>query len=260
MNILFLGDIIGSSGRKAIKSLLGAAINEFSIDMVIANGENAAGGFGITKKIAEELFDYGIDVITSGNHIFDKREILDYLPLCEKIIRPANYPEEVPGNGTYIFSINGFQAAVINISGVVFMDSLNCPFRTVTRELEKLPESVKVKIIDFHAEVTSEKMCMGWYLDRKVSAVIGTHTHVPTADERVLPNGTGYITDVWMTGPYDSVIGVKKDIALKKFLTKMPIRFDMAKKDIRLCGVLVTIDDDTGRCHAIKRVSIPLNT
>lgn len=259
MNLLFLGDIIGSPGRRAVKSLLKRFIKDNSVHVVIANGENAAGGFGITEGIAEELFDCGIDIITSGNHIFDKREVIEYLMKNDRLIRPANYPEGVPGVGSTTLSTKFGKVAVINISGTVFMDALNCPFRTMDNELAYLPDDVKVIIVDFHAEVTSEKMCMGWYLDGRVTALIGTHTHVQTADERVLPEGTGYITDAGMSGPYDSVIGVKKDIALKKFLTMMPIRFDTAKNDVRLCGVLLNVDETTGKCLEIKRISIGLN-
>jgi metallophosphoesterase (TIGR00282 family) len=258
LNILFLGDIIGNPGRKAIQSLMPKTIKKHSIDLVIANGENAAGGFGITENIADELFYLGIDVITSGNHIFDKKEILSYLKENNRLLRPANYPDAVPGTGVVVLNTKNIKVAIINISGLVFMDPLLCPFNTVKNELGRLDEDVKIKIIDFHAEVTSEKICMGWYLDGLVSAVVGTHTHIPTADERVLPKGTGYITDIGMTGPYDSVIGVKKDIALKKFLTRMPIRFDTAKGDIRLCGVVLNIDDETAKCTEIKRVNVPM--
>jgi len=257
LNILFLGDIIGSPGRRAIKSLLPKVVEESAIDMVVANGENAAGGFGITENIAEELHELGVDIITSGNHIFDKKEVHRYLDSSERLIRPANYPDVVPGVGAVVVKHNSLQldVAVINISGVVFMEPIGCPFYTIDKELDKLPDSVKVIIVDFHAEVTSEKICMGWYLDGRVSALLGTHTHVPTADERILPQGTGYITDVGMTGPYDSVIGVKKDIALRKFLTRMPTRFDTAKKDIRLCGAIMQIDNENGKCLDFKRVS-----
>jgi metallophosphoesterase (TIGR00282 family) len=254
-----LGDIIGSPGRKAVKSLLPQFINERTIDMVIANGENAAGGFGITEPVADELLSCGVDVITSGNHIFDKKDVLTYLNETDKLIRPANYPDGVHGTGATVVDIKGNKAAVINISGLVFLQPLQCPFKTISEELEKLHDDIKIIIVDFHAEATSEKMCMGWYLDGKVSAMIGTHTHVPTADEKVLPKGTGYISDAGMTGPYDSVIGVNKETALKRFLLHMPVRFDTAKGDVRMCGVLLSIDDETGKCLEIERVDIPLD-
>jgi metallophosphoesterase (TIGR00282 family) len=255
-----LGDIIGSPGRKAVKSLLSSFINDHSVDIVIANGENAAGGFGITEQVAEELFINGVDVITSGNHIFDKKEIINYLDGTDRLIRPANYPGGVPGKGVTIIPVKDTKAAVINIAGLVFMEPILCPFETIINELNRLPEDIKIIIVDFHAEVTSEKCCMGWYLDGKVSALLGTHTHIPTADERILPNGTGYITDAGMTGPYDSVIGIKKENALKRFLLHVPVRFDTAKKDIRLCGVFLDIDDNTGKCMGIKRIEIPVDS
>lgn len=258
MNILFLGDIIGNPGRKAVKSLLPSVIKDHSVDMVIANGENAAGGFGITESVAEELFYNGVDVITSGNHIFDKKDVIPYLDQVDRLIRPMNYPEDVPGKGVTTLTIKNVKVAVLNISGLVFMEPITCPFKKILEELDKLDKDIKVKIVDFHAEATSEKMCMGWYIDGKVSAVIGTHTHVPTADERVLTNGTGYITDIGMTGPYDSVIGITKESALRRFLTHMPVRFDIAKKDVRLSGALLTVDPDTGKCTEIRRITVPM--
>ncbi len=260
MNILVIGDIIGSAGRNAIKALLPKLTKKYSLDLIVANGENAAASFGITEKIAEELFSRGIDVITSGNHIFDKKDIIEYLCKNDRLLRPANYSVHVPGVGSVVLSTKSGKVAVINISGRVFMDPLRCPFETVSDELERLPDDTKIIIVDFHAEATSEKVCMGWYLDGKVSAVVGTHTHIPTADETLLPKGTGYITDLGMTGPYDSVIGVKKEAALEKFLTFMPKRFETAKGDVRLCGVVVKVDNDSGKCLEIERVSVSLNT
>jgi len=259
VKVLFIGDVIGNPGRKAIKSLLKDFVQENSVDLVIANGENAAGGFGITESVAEELFYNGIDAITSGNHIFDKKDVLTYLDRSDRLIRPLNYPEDVPGKGVTVFTVNSTKVAVLNISGLVFMTPIRCPFRTIDAELAKLPDDIKVKIVDFHAEVTSEKSCMGWYLDGRVSAVLGTHTHTPTADARVLPKGTAFITDVGMTGPYDSVIGVHKDSAMRRFLLQMPTRFTTATGDIRLCGALVTVDVSTGKSLAIERIELRMD-
>lgn len=258
MNVLFIGDIIGSPGRKAVKSLLPAYVKDNSIDLVIANGENAAGGFGITEQIAEELFCSGIDVITSGNHIFDKKEVLPYLKTADRLIRPLNYPDDVPGKGVTIITINDNKVAILNISGLVFMEPIKCPFETIDKAIAALPKDVTIRIVDFHAEVTSEKSCMGWYLDGRVSAVLGTHTHIPTADARLLNKGTGYITDVGMTGPYDSVIGVKRESALRRFLTHMPTRFTTATGDVRLLAVILKINEKNGRCTDIQRVEINL--
>src|SRR6201996_5528830 len=223
MNILFIGDIFGSPGRRIVSEHLEDIAKTNAIDLIIANGENAAGGFGITPSIAEDLFALGVDVITTGNHVWDKREIFDYLTRQPRLIRPGNYPEG-PGSGTIaIRARNGVECAVLNLQGRTFMTPIDCPFRTADRLLNALDPAIKVRFVDFHAEVTSEKMAMGWYLDGRVSAVVGTHTHIPTADTRVLPGGTAYQTDAGMTGPYHSVIGVETGIIIQRFLTGLPV-------------------------------------
>lgn len=258
VNILFIGDIVGKPGRQAVSRELHRLVDRFSIDLVIANGENASGGFGITSESAKELFNCGVDLFTSGNHIWDKKEALEYLKKEERIIRPSNYPVGAPGKGSTVFvTPGGIKVGVINLEGRVFMDALDCPFRAADREIAALSEVTKVIFVDFHAEATSEKTSLGWYLDGRVSAVVGTHTHVQTADERILTSGTAYITDVGMTGAFDSVIGVRKDEPIYRFLTQMPAKFEVAKKDLRLNGVVVTIDEISGNALAIERVNIP---
>jgi 2',3'-cyclic-nucleotide 2'-phosphodiesterase len=254
MNILFIGDIFASPGRALVARHLQEIIGAEKIQLAIANGENSAGGFGITPLIAEELFSIGVDVITSGNHIWDKKEIFDYLPRNPRLLRPANYPADLPGSGLLVTKArNGVPVAVIDLQGRVHLPAIDDPFRTADRLLESIEASVKVRFVDFHAEVTSEKMAMGWYLDGRVSAVIGTHTHVPTADERILAGGTAYQTDVGMTGPYDSVIGSEKSLAIRRFLTGLPIRLDNAKTGAELHAVIVTVDPSSGRATAIRR-------
>jgi 2',3'-cyclic-nucleotide 2'-phosphodiesterase len=254
MNILFIGDIFASPGRALVGRHLQEIVTEEKIQLAIANAENSAGGFGITPAIAEEFFSMGIDVLTSGNHIWDKKEIFDYLPRAPRLLRPANYPADLPGSGCLVTKArNGVAVAVIDLQGRVHLPAIDDPFRTADRILEALDPVVKVRFIDFHAEVTSEKMAMGWYLDGRVSAVIGTHTHVPTADERILTGGTAYQTDVGMTGPYDSVIGSEKTLAIRRFLTGMPIRLENAKSGAELHAVIVTVDPATGRASAIRR-------
>jgi metallophosphoesterase (TIGR00282 family) len=262
MRILFIGDIFGRPGRTIVKERLARLIEEFAVDLIIANGENAAAGFGITPPLAEDLFELNIDVITTGNHVWDKREIVDYFESADgnqhsparRLLRPANYPAGMPGWGMYEGQKNGVGYAVINLQGRVFMASNDDPFRTADQLLKEI--QAKIVLVDIHAEATSEKISMGWYLDGRVTAVIGTHTHVPTADERVLPGGTAYITDVGMSGPYDSVIGVQKDLVVNKFLTNMPVRFEPATGDVRLCGVVIDCDDATGRARSIERVMV----
>lgn len=260
LNILFIGDIIGKPGRQAVSQLLLNLKKKLNIDFVIGNVENAAGGFGITPKIAEELSNLGINCLTSGNHIWDKKEIFDYLDKSNNILRPANYFTGVAGSGSKIFEIkNNIKIGVINLTGLVYMTALESPFYVALREIEKLKKETNIIFIDFHAEATSEKIALGWFLDGKVSAIIGSHTHVQTADERILPQKTAYITDAGMTGPFDSVIGSDKDIILKKFLTQIPIKFEVAKEDIRLCGVVITIDPISGKALEIKRLQINLD-
>ncbi len=257
INILFLGDIIGKSGRKIVKEFLPEYKKSNEIDLVIANGENLAGGFGITEKTANEMFRIGIDVFTSGNHIWDKKEGLQFIKSEERIIRPANYPPGVPGRGYNVFKRKNTKIAILNLEGRVFMGSKDCPFRKADEIINILKnEDVKIIIVDFHAETTSEKIALSWYLDGKVSAIFGTHTHIQTADEKILPNGTAYITDAGMCGPDNSVIGMKKEIAIKRFLTGMPERFQVAKDNLMINGVFVEINPLDGKSISIKRLKI----
>jgi len=253
-NLLFIGDIFGSPGRTIVARLLRDIVAAENIHLTIANGENAAGGFGITPQLADDIFGYGVDVITTGNHIWDKREIYDYLPRQPRLLRPANYVDELPGEGVVVVEAhNGVQCAILNLQGRTYMPSTECPFRKADRILQELPEAVKVRFVDFHAEITSEKMAMGWYLDGRVSAVVGTHTHIPTADTRILPGGTAYQTDVGMTGPYQSVIGVERQIVIERFLTQMPARFEAARHGAELHSVIVEVDEATGKASAVRR-------
>lgn len=263
MNILFVGDIFGSAGRKIVREHIGHVREANSVDLVIMNVENAAGGFGVTPQIAEDLFDLGADVMTTGNHVWDKRELLDYLSSApadsqerpRRVLRPANLAPGLPGYGAFEGTTRGgIDYAVINLMGRVFMAGTNDPFHAATQLLAGI--KAKVVIVDFHAEATSEKVAMGWHLDGKVTAVLGTHTHIPTADERLLLNGTAYQTDVGMSGPYDSVIGVEKDLVLYRFLTGMPGKFEAAKGNPKMCATLVTCDPSTGRASAISRIML----
>ena len=257
VKVLFIGDLVGKPGRQALSRELHRLVDRHTVDLVVANGENMAGGFGITEETARELFDLGVHVITSGNHIWDKRESYPYLNREERIIRPANYPQGAPARGSIVVkSSGGVKIALLNLEGRVFMNNLECPFLTADREVARLREETALIIVDFHAEATSEKASLGWYLDGRVSAVIGTHTHVQTADERLLTAGTAFITDAGMTGSFDSVIGVRKDEPIHKFLTQLPVKFEVAKKDLRLNGVVVTLDEGTGRALSIERVNI----
>ncbi|MBI3353707.1 MAG: TIGR00282 family metallophosphoesterase [Nitrospirae bacterium] len=256
MRVLFIGDIVGEAGRRFLLEQLAGLSDEYRADLIIANCENAAGGFGITPKIAEEMLEKGIHVLTSGNHIWDKKEIMDYLSREPRLLRPANYPDGVPGFGWVVIGSGVDKVGILNLSGRVFMNTLECPFRTAKKLISEIKKETKTIILDFHAEATSEKIAMGWHLDGEVAAVIGTHTHVQTADEEILPAGTAYITDVGMTGPSNSVIGIKKESAIEKFLTQMPKRFDMAKGPAVLSAVFLDIDTSTGRAKAIERISI----
>lgn len=257
MKVLFIGDIIGEPGRKMVRGSMRSLVDTYRPDIIAANGENSAGGFGITQEIAEELFSLGIQVLTSGNHVWDKKEITPYLTKQDRLLRPANYPEGNVGFGSVVISTAGAgKAAVLNLEGRVFMSNLEDPFRTAVREIEKLKEQTPVVIVDFHAEATSEKVALAWHLDGKASAVIGTHTHVQTADERVLPGGTAFITDVGMTGPTDSVIGVKKEQAIARFLYQTPHRFEIPKGPVHLDAVIIDIDSSTGRANSIERIHI----
>lgn len=258
MNILFIADIVGNPGRRIVAKHLKGLRSQESLTLVVANGENGAGGYGLTHETADELLSSGIDVITSGNHIWDRKDFFPRLREDSRILRPANYPPGNPGRGTAVHTTSdGRLVGVVNLQGKVFMPAIECPFRTGMQLIEKMRQETKVILVDFHAEATAEKVALGWYLDGLVSAVIGTHTHVPTADERILPNGTAYITDVGMTGPVDSVIGVKTELALKRFLTQVPYRFETADQNVRIMGVLLEIDEHTGKARGIKRVNIP---
>ena len=262
MNILFVGDIFGSAGRHIVREHLPHVVETNAVDLLVINGENAAGGFGITPSIAEELFDLGAHVITTGNHIWDKKEIFEYMAVpadshgrSRRIIRPANYAVGTPGFGVYEGELgNGQSYAVLNLQGRVFMSSCDDPFRKADELLAKI--TAKVILLDLHAETTSEKVAMGWYLDGRVTAVLGTHTHIPTADERVLPGGTAYQTDVGMSGPYDSVIGVEKELVLNRFLTGMPGKFEAAKGNPKMCAALIECDGATGRALRIQRIML----
>jgi len=255
MKIIFLGDIVGSPGRQAVKMLLPGLKKEYDLDFAIANAENAAGGSGITLQVAEELFASGLDVLTSGDHIWKKKEIIELINKEGRILRPVNFPPGSPGSGYAVFKTKkGQSLGVINVNGRVFMEALDCPFRTSLKAQEELSKETKVIIVDIHAEATSEKVALGWFFDGKVSAVLGTHTHIQTADERILPNGTAYITDVGMSGPYDSVIGRRVEDVLERFLTSIPVRFEVASDNIQLHGVVLDIDEDTGKARSIIRI------
>ena len=256
MKILFVGDIFGAPGRHIVADHVEDIVKSNQIDLAIANAENAAGGFGITPAIAEGLFALGLDVLTSGNHVWDKRELYDYLNRQPRLLRPANYPE-APGHGLVtVKARNGVECAVINLQGRTYMPSTDCPFRKADSLLSQIEPAVKVIFVDFHAEVTSEKMAMGWYLDGRVSAVVGTHTHVPTADTRILPGGTAYQTDCGMTGPYRSVIGVDTETILQRFLSGLPVRMEAAKHGVELHSVIVDVDEETGKARAFRRHTI----
>lgn len=255
MKILFIGDIVGSPGREAIKKLLPGLKKEESLDFVVANAENAAGGSGITQPVAEELFSAGIDVLTSGDHIWKKREIFEFINQELRILRPLNFPAGAPGRGFGIFKTkNGAKVGVVNVNGRVFMEALECPFKTTLAAVEEMAKEAKIILVDIHAEATSEKVALGWYLDAKASAVLGTHTHVQTADERILPGGTAYLTDVGMTGPLDSVIGRKTEDVLERFLTSIPVRFSVASENIQLQGAVIEIDEKSGKAKSIIRI------
>jgi 2',3'-cyclic-nucleotide 2'-phosphodiesterase len=261
VRILFIGDIFGRPGRNIVREQVEALVEEHGAHLVIANAENAAGGFGITPALAEEFLEMGIDVLTTGNHVWDKREIMEYFETANgsgparRVLRPANYPAGLPGWGLYEGRTReGVTYAVMNLQGRVFMAPNDDPFRAADALLQKT--KAKVIVLDFHAEATSEKIAMGWYLDGRVTAVIGTHTHVPTADERILPQGTAYLTDVGMSGPYDSVIGVQKEQIITRFLKNLPMRFEAATGNVKLCAALIDCDQTSGRATAIERLMV----
>jgi len=266
VNILFVGDVFGSAGRHIVREHLPQLMRTHAVDLLVVNGENAAGGFGITPSIADEIFDFGTHVITTGNHIWDKKEIFEYMAVPSdshdrgrRILRPANYAVTTPGFGMYQGTLPGGQTyAVMNMQGRVFMSSCDDPFRKADELLAQIERQSRAKVIllDFHAEASSEKAAMGWYLDGRVTAVLGTHTHIPTADERVLPGGTAYQTDVGMSGPYDSVIGVEKELVLSRFLTGMPGKFEAATGNPKMCAALISCDPLTGKAYKIQRIML----
>ena len=264
MRILFIGDIVGSPGRKIVKERLTDIVAQQQVDLVIANCENSASGFGITPRLADELLAGGVEVLSGGNHIWDRKEIFDYLPREPRLLRPANFPDVNPGSGLYLGTAkNGVKYAVLNLQGRVFMTPIDCPFRVADRELARIPADIRVVVVDIHAEASSEKMALGCYLDGRVTAVVGTHTHVPTADERVLPGGTAFISDVGMTGPHAGVIGMDRDGIIKKFLDGLPARFEVAEGDVQMNAVLIVADtaaaDGSRRALSIERLRYRLD-
>ncbi len=257
MNILFIGDVFGKPGRKAVGRLYPSLVDRYQIDYTIANIENTADGRGTTPRIVEDFLELGVQCLTSGNHIWDQREILEYIGDQPRLLRPANYSPDAPGTGVHIGETSaGIRVGVMNLQGRVFMNTFSCPFRAAEQILETRTPPPAVWIVDMHAEATSEKIAMGWHLAGRVAAVVGTHTHVQTADERILPGGTAYLTDLGMTGPHDSVIGVEKAAALKRFLTYMPSRFTTAKRDVHLSGAVITVDEDSGKATGIQRIFV----
>ena len=256
MNVLMIADVVARPGRKAVLERLRDLRQKYQADIVTMNAENVAGGFSITPAIADELFDRGIDLMTSGNHIFDKAEVIPYIEKNPRLLRPANYPPTTPGKGLFVGEINGFKVAVLNLLGRVFMPPVDDPFRAAEECLEKIPDDVKVRLVDMHCEATSEKYAMGWFLNGRVSAVVGSHTHVQTADERILDAGTAYITDIGMTGSYSGVIGMDKWQIIERF-TKIPApRAEHSKGDVWICAVVIEIDETTGKANRIERLKI----
>jgi len=257
MKVLYIGDIMGEPGRRAVARVIPRLVSQRKIDVVVGNGENVAGGFGITPELAEELFSMGLSAITTGNHAWDKKEILDYFPRERRLLRPANYPEGVPGQGSVVIeTAGGEELGILQLMGRAYMPTLDCPFQTAKREMARLKKRVATVLVDMHAEATSEKMAMGHYLDGEATAVVGTHTHVQTADEQILPRGTAYLTDIGMTGPLHGVIGIKKELAIEKFLTGMPRRFEVASGPTVFCAVLIELDARIGKALSIERIRI----
>ncbi|MEW6002098.1 MAG: TIGR00282 family metallophosphoesterase [Nitrospirota bacterium] len=257
MKVLFIGDIVGKVGRITTRALLPTVVDRYKIDLTIANGENAAGGFGLTDKVVSEILSYGVHIITTGNHIWDKKEFVAQISKEDRVLRPLNYPPGVPGFGNILYTLpNGEKVGVINLSGRVFMTNMDCPFRVGKQEIERLSKITKTIIIDFHAEATSEKIAFGYFVDGKVSAVVGTHTHVQTADEKILPGGTAFITDVGMTGPSDSIIGIEKEQVMHRFLTSMPVKFETAKGEGIFSAIVIEIDERTGKSIALQRLQL----
>lgn len=257
MKVLVVGDVVGSPGRSILRKALPVVFKQHAVDYCVVNVENAAGGFGVTKEICDEILDMGVDCLTSGNHIWDKKEILPFVDLIPQLLRPINYPPRQPGRGTHVGKArrSGAAVATINVSGRVFMNgAMDDPFTKALEAIDALKDQAKVIIVDVHAEASSEKTALAHYLDGRASLVFGTHTHVPTCDQRILPKGTAYITDLGMTGPYDSVIGVEKDVVINRFLTAMPARFETAKGDPRFAAAVADIDEKTGKARSIERL------
>jgi hypothetical protein len=259
MKVLFIGDIVGEPGRRALARALPKVVAGRAVDLVIGNGENAAAGFGITPELAQELFELGLSVITTGNHAWDKKEVVEFIRHEPRLLRPANYPEGVPGSGSIVVeTAGGEKLGVLQLMGRVYMPAqVDCPFQVARREVARLKQETRAVIVDMHGEATSEKMAMGHFLDGEVAAVVGTHTHVQTADEQILPKGTAYVTDIGMTGPVHSVIGIKKELAIEKFLTQMPRRFEVASGPAVLSAVLIELDGTLGKAVSIQRLRIP---
>ncbi len=251
-----IGDIYGKIGRQAVTQYIPALKTKYQLNLIIANGENSAGGVGITKKTLDEIYNSGVDVVTSGNHIWDKKEIFQFIDHERYLIRPANYPPQTPGKGYCIFEVNNKKVGIANISGRTFMPALDCPFRKADEIIECLNQECDLILFDFHAETTSEKMAMGWYVDGRITCMVGTHTHIQTADERILPKGTAYITDLGMVGPWNSVLGVDRDLVIKKFLTGLPVKFDIASGPHVFCGLVIMIDDQTNQVQKVQRIMI----
>lgn len=254
MRLLFIGDIVGKPGRQAIKALLPALVREYRVDVTIANAENAAAGKGLTKEIAHELFDQGIAFLTMGNHVWAQKEIMSFIDQEARLVRPSNYPPGAPGNGYGFIRHGGYKIGVLNLSGRVYLTALDDPFADASSKIAQIRQETPIILVDFHAEATSEKVAMGWFLDGKVSAVVGTHTHIQTADARILPQGTAYITDVGMTGPRDSVLGVKKEIIINRFLTQLPAKFELAGGPVQINGVVIEVDEQTGRAQSVEAI------
>jgi 2',3'-cyclic-nucleotide 2'-phosphodiesterase len=256
MRLLFIGDIIGRPGRELLRKGLKGLIAHHQVDFVIANVENSAAGFGVTKDIGDTIREYGVDAMTSGNHVWDKKEAMEYIATERRLVRPANYPAGAPGRGSCVVeSGDGRAVGIVNVMGRVFMTPIDDPFAVVLKEIEAVRARARIVVVDFHAEATSEKVAMGWHLDGKATLVVGTHTHVQTADERILPNGTAYLTDAGMTGPHDSIIGMEREPALSRFLTGLPSKFEPATGNPRLNGIIVDADEGTGKATAVTRIS-----
>jgi len=259
MKLLLIGDVVGKPGRAALLDRLQDIKEQHAIDFTVMNAENVAGGFSVTPAIGDLLLSSGIDVMTSGNHIFDKHEVIDYIQMQPRLLRPANYPPDTPGSGIWVGEVKGVRIAVMNLLGRIFMQPADDPFRVANELLASLPAEVKVRIVDMHAEATSEKMAMGWFLDGRVSAVVGTHTHVQTADERILHEGTAYLTDLGMTGSYGGVIGMKKGDIINRFTSPIHRKPDHSKSEVRICGAVVEVDEETGRAQSIERINLEHN-